>query len=747
MSLFTSFLTAREKHLFKRAGHPRQPYASRGRRRARLFIEPLEVRQFLSTTVVGPVTVTPPVGIAVGSHFFDTNNAPGNWYPNGASTVNVPKFDDMGGTRVLESVKVEYSISAIQEYINYNPQTGTGTAGEFISNADTTKDYVVKSDPNISNPDPNLAARGEAVLSMNTQGALDATDVFGATGQAVADTQLKQGTSTLSVKLNPQGSGEVDSSINPALTLHTNSAAAPTTATINGLDLETTSGSATFTRTANSGEVAAFIGSSGNVSFTVNGTGSDLLLRTTTGSFIDNGGLQTANRANITVTYVWGVPKAKISITPDAVNEVGKPHTFTIHVQQDDGLDANEGGDGVTGFVDSTVGNVDLTLTDSNGASSVLDTAASTTDDNQPSGDNLDNNGEAKGVFTSASAGIVKGHATASVTVLGVPLTVSTDGLNGDSGDATKRFVDARITIAPNATNTVGQPHTFTATVQEDDGLTAAQGGDGVTGFANVVGAATTITLTNGGGAVATPAGPVSGTTNASGQLQATFTSNTPGTVTGNASTTFTLDGVTLTRDTDPATANIGAGPGGSGPAIKTFIPPAGGGATATMGFWHNKNGQAVIKSASTIGADLAGKYPHLFGAGAAAFDLNGAVKFMNLTVQSASNVAAYFLKLFNVTGPHTYAQVMSNVLAAYFDNINNTSKSQQFGFGGDLLGTQITLTSGQATLLGLSSPTTVSQYLDKVDQLMTGKGGVIPSGLFITLNDVSDKINNLNDI
>ena len=51
-----------------------------------------------------------------------------------------------------------------------------------------------------------------------------------------------------------------------------------------------------------------------------------------------------------------------------------------------------------------------------------------------------------------------------------------------------------------------------------------------------------------------------------------TFSSPTAGTVTGNASVTFLVGGVSLTRDTDPATANVGAGPGGSGPAVKHFL-------------------------------------------------------------------------------------------------------------------------------------------------------------------------------
>src|SRR5207249_5008089 len=47
--------------------------------------------------------------------------------------------------------------------------------------------------------------------------------------------------------------------------------------------------------------------------------------------------------------------------------------------------------------------------------------------------------------------------------------------------------------------------------------------------------------------------------------------SATAGTFTANASDTVTMGGVTVTRDTDPATASIGAGPGGSGPAVKTY--------------------------------------------------------------------------------------------------------------------------------------------------------------------------------
>src|SRR5207247_2587994 len=115
---------------------------------------------------------------------------------------------------------------------------------------------------------------------------------------------------------------------------------------------------------------------------------------------------------------------ANITITPSATNAVGQPHTFTVTVQQN-------AGDG-NGFVAAPVGNVDVTLSNSNGAVAVLDAAAST-------------------------------------------------------------FVDANITITPNATNDVKQPHTFTVTVMRDSG-------DG-NGFVVAPVGNVDVTLTNSNGA------------------------------------------------------------------------------------------------------------------------------------------------------------------------------------------------------------------------------------------------------
>ena len=100
----------------------------------------------------------------------------------------------------------------------------------------------------------------------------------------------------------------------------------------------------------------------------------------------------------------------------------------------------------------------------------------------------------------------------------------------GDSPDATKTWVDARISIAPNATNEVGQPHTFTVTLRRTPApASCRRAGEHVD-----------VTLTDSNGAVALGAdGHVherGANTNATGQCTITFTSHTAGKVTGHAS-------------------------------------------------------------------------------------------------------------------------------------------------------------------------------------------------------------------
>jgi hypothetical protein len=109
--------------------------------------------------------------------------------------------------------------------------------------------------------------------------------------------------------------------------------------------------------------------------------------------------------------------------------------------------------------------------------------------------------------------------------------------------------------------------------------------------------------------------------------------------------------------------------------------PAAGGdviaGQTATIGFWHNNNGQGLIKSlnggaASTqLGNWLAATFSNMYGASAGANDLTGA---------SNSDVAELYLDLFRrkkkeavqlgLGGPvKTDAQVLATALAVYVTN------------------------------------------------------------------------------
>ncbi len=66
----------------------------------------------------------------------------------------------------------------------------------------------------------------------------------------------------------------------------------------------------------------------------------------------------------------------------------------------------------------------------------------------------------------SVTAGTLSASASATLTIDGVQTTITTDAQNGDSGPATKNYVDAAVAVSPGAaTNTVGAAHVFTVTV------------------------------------------------------------------------------------------------------------------------------------------------------------------------------------------------------------------------------------------------------------------------------------------
>ena len=243
---------------------------------------------------------------------------------------------------------------------------------------------------------------------------------------------------------------------------------------------------------------------------------------------------------------------ARISIAPPTdTNEVNDNHELTVKVQKVDPS---------TGFSLGPAVGVNVTGTITSGPGSFV------------SGDNTcttDLNGECTLTITSAVPGVTTISASASVTLSeGTELNVSTDGVAPNSGPATKRFVDGRISVNPlTDTNEITDDHTVTATVEQDDGLPAsAPNGDGVSGFGPVSGETVTFSLLNNtAGAVFVPAGANTCTTNASGQCSIQITSSTTGDVDIRATSTFSVGGVSLTRTT-------GTGAPNSADANKVFV-------------------------------------------------------------------------------------------------------------------------------------------------------------------------------
>jgi len=238
---------------------------------------------------------------------------------------------------------------------------------------------------------------------------------------------------------------------------------------------------------------------------------------------------------------------ANIQLSPatdtDAVNDV---HTLTGHVNVNPG----------SGQVNAPAGTqINLAITSGPGA---LSAASCLT---------LGGTGSCEVTLTSATTGTTVISANTTVAVGGVSLTRSTNGVSPNSGTAQKSWVDAWIAIAPDDTDPVNDTHTFTVTVKKDPGTGT---------FVPANGEHVSFSVVDAGGASfallpATTCGVPGPDTDAAGQCLIVITSPTAGTDTANATVTLVVGGVTLIRDTDPATIP-GHGPGGSGPATKTWV-------------------------------------------------------------------------------------------------------------------------------------------------------------------------------
>jgi hypothetical protein len=125
----------------------------------------------------------------------------------------------------------------------------------------------------------------------------------------------------------------------------------------------------------------------------------------------------------------------------------------------------------------------------------------------------------------------------------------------------------------------------------------------------------------------------------------------------------------------------------------ETAVPnPVAPGQFATIGFWHNSNGQAVINgfnggsTAKALGNWLASNFPNLFGTSnpyiSATLSQYGAASFAGLT---NAQVATVYQNLWNPSGvtKNTYVQAFAVALGIYADTstLGGSSTTASYGF------------------------------------------------------------------
>ena len=245
---------------------------------------------------------------------------------------------------------------------------------------------------------------------------------------------------------------------------------------------------------------------------------------------------QGGNSGPAVKTYV----DADIQVGPDGVNAVGDPHTVAGHVNVNDG----------TGKENAPSGTF-ITFKVESGPGALSATSCAT----------VGTTGSCSVTLTSSVAGVTVVSAETSVSVKGVVLDRTTNGQGANSDNLTKRWIDAFITISPDGVNPLNQPHTFTVTV------TPITSGAAPVAFESIT-VAVTPAPSSQSDTCATP--------NISGGVATctvTINSSSPGVFLANATAVVNVGGAKVTRSTDATVAP--AGPGGSGPATKTYVPPA----------------------------------------------------------------------------------------------------------------------------------------------------------------------------
>ena len=159
---------------------------------------------------------------------------------------------------------------------------------------------------------------------------------------------------------------------------------------------------------------------------------------------------------------------------------------------------------------------------------------------------------------------------------------------------------------------------------------------------------------------------------------------------------------VSLTAGLNAMNYNYGEEPAATGPVQK--------GQTAGIGFWNNKNGQALINAlnggatSTQLGNWLAATFPHMFGAASGSNDLAG---------ENNAYVASFFQGRFVVHGQKLDAQVLATALAVYVTDgtLDNTGVGTQYGFlvGGNGVATATFNVGTNGAAFGVADNTTMT--------------------------------------
>ena len=231
---------------------------------------------------------------------------------------------------------------------------------------------------------------------------------------------------------------------------------------------------------------------------------------------------------------------ANVSIATSATNVVGTPHTFTITANALGGV---------------TPASIDIVP-----AITPAVVAPATTSNTcaAPTYSNSNMTATCTVTISSPNPGTYTVNATATFNYGdNTPLVRSTSGNSGPggSGPATKTFVNARISIATAGTNVLGAAHTFTVTVEKNNGS-----GWVAAPNINVLAASTGVGAITGGTCDNTGVNGTSGDTNASGQCTIIVDSDiNTGTATVNASATVPVAGTVGSANVNVSTSGSGA--------------------------------------------------------------------------------------------------------------------------------------------------------------------------------------------